>query len=363
MVVWLTIAVVFLVAITIAGDDEPSSAGQAATTEVDADADSRTADDAGATDAESEADGAASDASGSDDGSTSSNSDGDEPPSSGATSVGGEASGDPGTTRPEDGSAAAPTTTRAGTPPATTVAGTPPATTVAAAEPPTTTTTPPTTIVVTAPPTTITVTVPPALTTTVPPAAPLEDCTVLGADEFGDIEIELTTVSPSTTVSLLEVGFVLRDTAGAEVLADFLLVEFAAPGEVFRLAIPTFEPVPEGADVASLSCEIGGVEVIDLFTDQRLPGPDDTCSVLGVDDIGDLQLDVTVRNPAPESADLIFTYAVRDQQGTRVISDVGFADGLDPGQVATQQVDTLIPPPAGLDPAALTCDVVGLELF
>ena len=227
--------------------------------------------------------------------------------------------------------------------------------------PPTTitVTAPPTTVVVTAPPTTIVVTAPP---TTAPPA-PVSDCTVLGVDRFGDMELQLSGSSPAPAVAQLEVGFELLDGAGELIVPDFLLIEFAAPGEGFRLAVETFEPVPSGFDLASITCEVTSIDVIELFGDQRLPGPNDSCTVIGVDDIGDLQLDVTVQNPDAEAADLIFTYAVRDPQGVRVMSDVAFADGLDPGQVTPVQVDTLFPPPPGLDPATLTCDIAGHELF
>ena len=240
--------------------------------------------------------------------------------------------------------------------PPTTITATLPSTTITAGPPPAT-------VVVTPPPTTIVVTLPPFLTTTVPPTAPLVECEVLGTDEFGDILIELTVESPTPTVGLLEATFVLNDSAGSEIISDFLRIDFMSPGEVARLTVETFEAVPPGNDVSALSCSIVAVDESDLLENQRLPAPDDTCSVLGVDDVGDLQLTTTVRNPSSEEADVIFTFAVRDAEGVRVISDVGFADELGAGQVVTQDVDTLTAPGPGIDVAALTCDIVGLELF
>lgn len=240
--------------------------------------------------------------------------------------------------------------------PPTTITATLPSTTITAGPPPATD-------VVTPPPTTIVVTLPPFLTTTVPPTAPLVGCEVLGTDEFGDILIELTVESPTSTVGLLEATFVLNDSAGSEIISDFLRIDFMSPGEVARLTVETFETVPPGNDVSALSCSIDAVDESDLFENQRLPAPDDTCSVLGVDDVGDLQLTTTVRNPSSEEADVIFTFAVRDAEGVRVISDVGFADELGAGQIVTQEVDTLTAPGPEIDVAALTCDIVGLELF
>jgi len=359
LITWLTIAVVFLVAITIRGDSNSATndaASDPATASATDEAASGDAADAAGSDEASTGDGDASSGDGAD-------SSADGSAASGATDP--DDGDDPPTSDPDgEGSAAPPASTVTATLPTTTVAGvTPPATTVAGAAPQTTTvvTPPPTTIVVTAPPTTIRVTLPPTTTTIAPPVT--EGCSLLGTDEFGDITIELTVVSPTSAVSQLEVGFELTDVEGEVFLPDFQVVEYVAPGEVIRLTILTFEPVPPGNDLGSVNCTITSVESIELFEDQFVAGPSDTCSVIGVDEIGDVQVDVTVQNPDVEAADLVFTYAVRDQRGVRVISDVGFADGLDPGATSTQQIDTLVPPPAGVDPATLTCDVVGIELF
>ncbi len=335
---WISVAVVVLVAITVSGDDQPSNAGAATSSAERTD---------GAADAATSVSNP--------DTTTSVSSTGSDTPSASTTTPGADAAA----------TTTSPTTT------STASAVTPPPTTIGVTAPPTTTlvvTAPTTTIVVAAPTTTLVVTAPtttaaPTTATTTPPVAATGDCAVLGTDDFGDVRIELSVVSPTTAVALVEVGFVLNDRVGAEIVSDFLLLEFMAPGEIARLATETFEPVPPGNDVSSLSCVIDTVEVIELFEDQRLPGPDDTCSVLGVDDVGDVQLTATVRNPTSEAADLIFTYAVRDAQGVRVISDAGFADGLAAGQVATQEVDTLTAPPPDVDVATLTCDIVGLELF
>lgn len=244
----------------------------------------------------------------------------------------------------------------------------PPTPTTGASNGPTTTTATatPTTVTVNPPPTTITVTLPPALTTTVPPPPPqVDECTVLGGDEFGDILVQLTVVSPSEMeeVSRLGAEFVVNDAGGETIVADLVVLEFMSPGEVASVSVETFEPVPSGSDVAALSCLIDSVEAAELLEEQVLPSAGDVCSVLGVDDIGDLQLTATVRNPAGEELDLVFTFAIRDSRGVRVISDVGFADGVGAGQVVTEEVDTLSPPPAGVDVATLSCDIVGIDLF
>lgn len=263
------------------------------------------------------------------------------------------------------------TVTTAAGPAATVVASSLPTTaTITATDAPTTTTAtaapPPTTVSATPTPTTIVVTLPPELTTTVPPPPPqVDECTVLGGDEFGDILVQLTVVSPSEVEEVSRVGaeFIVNDAAGETIVADLVVLEFMSPGEVARVSVETFEPVPSGSDVAALSCLIDSVETAELLEEQVLPSAGDACSVLGVDDIGDLQLTATVRNPASEELDLVFTFAIRDSRGVRVVSDVGFADGVGPGQVVTEEVDTLSPPPAGVDVATLTCDIVGIDLF
>jgi len=238
--------------------------------------------------------------------------------------------------------------------------GTGSATTIAGASPPTTTAnaSPPTTIVVTLP-TTTAVVAPPTTTPTVPVS---DGCAVVGTDDFDEVLIELTVTSSATAVALLEVGFVLS-SGGEEIVADFIALEFMAPGERAQVIAETFETVPAGSDVSALSCAIDAVNEVDLFDNQVLPGPDDSCSVIGVDEVGDLQLTGTVRNPSPDTADLTFSFAVRDTSGVRVISDVGFADEVGPGQLTTQEVDTLVAPPPSLDVASLTCDIVGIDLF
>jgi hypothetical protein len=90
-----------------------------------------------------------------------------------------------------------------------------------------------------------------------PPAS--SACEIVEIDEFGDIQVVLTTTSPFDTIETLEIYYALRGEGGARFADSYASVEFVGSQEALRIAEDTVTEVPSWTTEQDLSCDILGI--------------------------------------------------------------------------------------------------------
>ena len=95
-----------------------------------------------------------------------------------------------------------------------------------------------------------------------PPEA--SECQVDEIDDFGDIQITLSTANPFESVESLQILYALRGDGGTRFDDSSAFVELVAPNESIRVDEDTVTEPPEWATVDELSCEILGIGAADF---------------------------------------------------------------------------------------------------
>ena len=84
-------------------------------------------------------------------------------------------------------------------------------------------------------------------------------CEVDGIDDFGDVQITLTTTSPFESTENLRIHYALRGDGGARFADSSTSVELVAPGESVRVAEDTVTEPADWVTPGEISCDILGV--------------------------------------------------------------------------------------------------------
>jgi len=79
------------------------------------------------------------------------------------------------------------------------------------------------------------------------------------------------------------------------------------------------------------------------------------CRYLGVDDFGDMQIELQFTNPLPQQADAVVFYAVRDADDAVLIASERLIEDLSPNEAIRIATDTVTEPP--VDDSNVTCTV------
>ena len=185
----------------------------------------------------------------------------------------------------------------------------------------------------------VTTTAAEAEATTVPPVEESDaTCSYAGTGGFSSrgMQVELTFTNPLGEVNGLEVTFALLDgeggsrfytgTAGGLDLED---ISFPAANEQFRLSVDTGDEVPPNIDEATIGCTVLAIEEqMDIGGFQRSSDAD-TCTVLGTDSSGNIQVELAVTSPYEETTTVQTWWAlqapgsVRFETETEVVDLVG----------------------------------------
>ncbi len=183
--------------------------------------------------------------------------------------------------------------------------------------------------------------------------APPPTCTYAGSDPF--INLDLTFTNPLGEVSNVRLSYALlasgvRFGDGDE---GFL---FPGANEQFRVREGTIEELPAEVDEQTVTCEVIAVEEFSLPFER---GPEvGTCVIQRDEASGSPRVELLATNPFAQTRDVAFFYALRAQDSVRFGFGEPMAHMLRGGEQVrfTEKVGDL---PSWVDPAAVTCDVLG----
>lgn len=184
-------------------------------------------------------------------------------------------------------------------------------------------------------------------------AGPPPTCTYAGSDTF--IDLDLTLTNPLGAISNVRMSYALyaagvRFADGEE---SFLL---PSANEQFRERAGTIEQLPADVDEQTVTCEVIAVDEFSLPFER---GPEvGTCMIQRDEASGSLRAELLVTNPFAQTRDVAFFYALRAQDSVRFDFGEPLARMLRGGEQMrfTEEVGDL---PPWVDPAAVTCDVLG----
>gem|GEM_PF-5841059 len=203
-------------------------------------------------------------------------------------------------------------------------------------------------------------------TTVPPPEAPEATCTYAGTDQlFEDMQVELTFTNPLGEVnSLGDVTYALTDGEGGT--RFFTGTPFAQwdyfprANEQFRVNASTSEPLPPGINEATIGCTVLAIEEgFDLGGFQRASDTD-TCTIVGTDSSGRIQVEVAATSPYEETTQVQVWWAfyapgqVRFDAGTNVTDLVGAGESYRIPDETSED-----PKPDWIGDGEVTCEVLG----
>jgi hypothetical protein len=203
--------------------------------------------------------------------------------------------------------------------------------------------------------------------TTVPPSeAPEATCAYAGTGDFGNgMQVELTFTNPLGEVNWLgDVTYALTDgEGGTRFFTDSAFSEnwdaFPMANEQFRVIASPLEQVPPGIDEATIGCTVLGIEEasFDLGGYQRASDTD-TCTVLGTDPSGLIQVEVAVTSPYDETTNLQVWWALYAPGQVRFDADTDVTDLVGAGESYRIPTST-VTKPEWIGDGEVTCKVVG----
>jgi hypothetical protein len=86
-----------------------------------------------------------------------------------------------------------------------------------------------------------------------------------------------------------------------------------------------------------------------------------TCTIRGVDDFSDIQVELAFTNTAGDVGSLEVTYVLLDRSGVRFATESAFVEYPAAGERFRVDEDTLTELPVGVDEASVTCQILGIE--
>lgn len=186
-------------------------------------------------------------------------------------------------------------------------------------------------------------------------AGPPPTCTYTG-NRNGFIKLDLVFTNPFGEVSGVELSYALFDAGVRFIDGDETFV-LPKANEQFRDSLETIDKLPADIDEATISCEVLAVDSFPFPFDR---GPEAGTCTIQPDDTGGsgLQAELLVTNPFAQTRDVAFFYALRAQGSVRFGFGQPLAELLRGAEQMsfTEKVGEL---PAWVDPAAVTCDVLG----
>ncbi len=195
-----------------------------------------------------------------------------------------------------------------------------------------------------------------------PVAVPDDGCRYVGVDDFGDMQVEMTATSPFDDIADLAIDFALADGDGVRFATAFTSIDDVRPGETVRIPTDTLEPLPGDVDESQIDCSVLSIEDFGFGT-RTSPAPSDSCEYLGLDDFDDMQVRIDVVNPFNDTADLIVTIGMYDQDGFRFATPVEFIDQAQPGEAIRSDVDTITSTPPNVNPTGINCEILSFDQF
>jgi len=91
-------------------------------------------------------------------------------------------------------------------------------------------------------------------------AAEPTTCEYVETDEFGDIQLDITTTSPFDTTADLEIMYALRSSDGTRFSQATTFSDVVEPGETIQFAEDTLTGEPEWLDDGVILCDVLGIE-------------------------------------------------------------------------------------------------------
>lgn len=205
-----------------------------------------------------------------------------------------------------------------------------------------------------------TTTAPPA-TTGAPDAAPTEPaCSYVGVDEYDDMQVELQFTNPLGDVPSVRVTYALLDGDGVRFITSEAFIDLAAANERFRMEVDTVEPLPARIDESSITCRVLGIEEGFDIGGIQAPTRQDKCDFVGVDDYGDIQIELTAVSPFDETTNIQLYYALRGAGQVRFYTSSDYVDLVAAGERVRTNTDTVEPLPDWVDEAEGSCSLLGI---
>ncbi|MEI8148425.1 MAG: hypothetical protein WCG62_05025 [Actinomycetes bacterium] len=207
-----------------------------------------------------------------------------------------------------------------------------------------------------------------ATTTTQTPVekGPAPTCAFAGADSSSDMQVDLTFTNTLGDVNGIEVTFALIDgkdgtrfytgTAGG---IDTVDLEFPVANEQFRLSARTLKELPPDIEATTISCKVLAIEeAMDIGRLKRATGAD-TCTVLGTDSSGYVQVKLAVSSPYADIARVQTWWALQGPGGVRFDTGTDVVDLVGAGE--TFQIIPLFSKkrPSWIGDGEVTCVVRG----
>lgn len=203
-----------------------------------------------------------------------------------------------------------------------------------------------------------------ATTTATDDAGPEPECAYTGTDpNFGDMQVELTFNNPLGEVDWFEVTYALLDGEGGTRFftgdTAGIDLQFPSTNEAFRVAVDAREELPPGIDEATIDCTVLGIEERGDIGGFERPGDDDTCTVLGTDSDGDIQVEVSATSPYDQTTEIQTWWALQAQGQVRFDTETEVIDLVGAGETFLIAPDRGTPAPEWVGDGEVTCFVAG----
>lgn len=193
-------------------------------------------------------------------------------------------------------------------------------------------------------------------------AQPTEpQCAYLGVDDFGDMQVEVAFTNPLGAVPALEITYALLDGTGIRFHTGSETFDFVAADESFRAQSDTVTNPPPDLDEVAVACRVLAIEEGSSFREGSAPSPSDTCTLVEVDDFGDIQIEMMVTSPLPDTATIRAHYALRGSDGQRFGTGSESVEFVASGETIRIPVDTLTDQPAWITDSEIVCEILLIE--
>ena len=192
---------------------------------------------------------------------------------------------------------------------------------------------------------------------------PEPTCAYAGTNDTGDMQVDLTFTNTLGEVNDLEVTYALLDSeGGTRIFTDTPIAQwgyFPTANEQFRVTAEALEPVPPGADEATIACTVLGIEESTSLSGFQRASDADTCTVLGTDPSGGIRIEVAVASPYEETTNVQTWWALQAPGQVRFDVDTEVTDLVGAGESYRITPDFGRPKPAWVGDSAVTCTVLG----
>ena len=203
---------------------------------------------------------------------------------------------------------------------------------------------------------------PPASTTTQAPVVkgPEPTCAYIGTDHILPyMQVELTFTNTHGDVNGLDVTYALLDGKGGTRFFDRKEdVGLAKANEKFRISVSTYEVLPPNINEATIGCRVLAIEEgIDIGGFQNSTDAD-TCTVLGADSSGRIEVDVAVTSPFKKTTKMQTWWALQAPGPVRFDTDTEVSDHVGAGEsirISAHPVTV----PGWIGDGKVTCAVLG----